>query len=652
MVTQEEPVDESVLAIVDGSTISLEYFARQYDRTSGNSGLVTDTLEAYKDFLDRFIDFRVKVLEARELGYDQDPGILAEIDQYRIQLARPYIMERNIFEPLVREMYDRRIEAVSASHILITVAADAPAADTLIAYNSIVAVRDSVLAGADFGEMAAIHSQDPSAKGAPGAPGYQGELGYFGGGRMVEEFEDTAFNTALGEVSAPFRTQFGFHILKVSDKMAMPFDRELAHIMIRPKGNTAADAADMDQRISRVSTRLSAGEDFAEVAAELSDDQNSAQNGGSIGSLSYDAGLPFQFRDAAFSIEEVNQFVGPIATPFGQHFIQFVGESEMGSYEEEYETLKNRVNQMPRAQKAEKQYAAGVRKELGTWVDSSLVHKWAGSISADSLFRMLAQGSLDSTEAAQEFARIGDISMSVAEFATYFSSGRIPTETGTDKRLFSVVDRYFDEQAISYKVTRLEENDTEFSETMRDFRDGLILFKYMEDHIWSAASGDSTGLQNHYSANEADYQFPDRVQVVSYSSTSEDGLHRFISLVRSEGIDTANEMVAQDSTFTLRVDTTHVSESTGSIFDQVFELSEGGISEGISYNSGWIALYHSGLELTRAMTFEEARSAVISDYQILVEADILAGLRAKYGVEVFHDNLVYVQPLAEEPAKD
>ena len=351
-INDQEAAPDPILAFINGQTLDIAEFEQQYTRTSGNAGVVTDTLASYQDFLSRYVDFKIKVLEARVAGYHTDESFVEEIAQYRSQLARPYLMERNVMEPLIREMYARRKEAVAASHILITVSLAASPSDTVAALDKIVAIRDSVMSGSDFGTMAARHSMDPSAKGDPDSPGYQGSLGFFGGGRMVKQFEDQAFLMPVDSVSEVFRTNFGYHILKVTDKMPMPGDRELAHILIRARGASAADIADVDQRISRVGSRLSAGDDFEEVASELSDDQNSAQRGGDIGTLSFDSGLPFQFRDAAFAIETVGQYTGPVTTPLGQHFIKYIGETAFGTYEEEYEAMKNRVNSMPRAAEA------------------------------------------------------------------------------------------------------------------------------------------------------------------------------------------------------------------------------------------------------------------------------------------------------------
>ncbi len=641
-VDEPEVSTDPILAVIDGKSLDLDEFEQQYTRTNGNAGVITDTLASYQDFLSRYVDFKIKVLEAREAGYHMDESLLNEIAQYRAQLARPYLMERNVMEPLIREMYARRKEAIAASHILITVSLAASPSDTLAAFTKIVAIRDSVLSGTDFGMMAARHSMDPSAKGSPGAPGYQGSLGFFGGGRMVKQFEDQAFSTSIDSVSDVFRTNFGYHILKVTDKMPMPGDRELAHILIRPRGASTADIADVDQRTSRVRTRLSAGDGFEDVAAELSDDQNSAERGGNIGTLSFDAGLPFQFRDAAFSIESIGEYKGPVTTPFGQHFIKYIDETAFGTYEEEYESLKNRVNSMPRAADAEKIFAAGLRANLEAWVDSSLVDGWVDTMTADSLYRMLATGDLEPDESSTIFLRLETHELTAGEFAEYFSSSRLPNVTGSRARIYAVADRYLDEQAVSREVEFLEQRDSSFSKTMRDFRDGLILFRLMEDSIWTAASSDTSGMEKYYSAHSSEYQFVDRVRVISYSSGTESQMTGFVGAVRSAGIDAALEQAATDTTYSVRSDTTYTFESTGSIYDRVLDLEEGEITDPVSFNRGFVVLYHAGIDPARQMTFQEARSQVLNEYQGLVEATLIARLRQKYTVAIFPENLVHV----------
>ncbi|MDA0875558.1 MAG: peptidylprolyl isomerase [Bacteroidetes bacterium] len=638
--------NDQIVAWLDGEPITLDAFQDNFDRNGRVSADLSPMLSDYEDFLDRFVDFRLKVMEARRLGMDKEAGLQEEIQQYRMQLARPYLFEHQIYEPLVREMYDRRKEAVEAAHILIRLEPSASPTDTLAAFERLSAIRDSVVAGSSFGRLAAQFSEDPSAKGAPGTAGYQGALGYFGGGRMVEAFEDMAFNTPVGGVSPIFRTQFGYHILQVSDRIPMPAERTLAHIMVRVQGNTPADQAATESKLDSIRTRLESGLAFSEAAARFSEDQNSANQGGEIGRLSLDAGLPFSFRDAAYSLESKGDWTGPIRTIYGYHFIQFVEEFPLGTFEEEYETLKNRVSQMPRLQAAQDAFAASIRASVDTWVDTARVDEWATTMRVDSLVRWMAAPDFQSPYSDEPFVRFADSTLTVAQFSAFFRSTVMQANADTRGRVMDYVDRWLDDRAIDYEIDRLERRDDEFAITMQDFRDGLLLFRFMEQEVWNGASSDTTALLAHWEANRASYQFPDRVRVVSYSSPNESALKQFVQRVRSVGIDEALIASDADSTLMLRADTTFVTEPTGSMFDEVLTLEEGQVSDARSFNRGWIALYHSGTDAAREMTFDEARPEVINEVQGVFEQRILTDLRQRYGVRTYPERL---QQLVVDP---
>jgi len=100
---------------------------------------------------------------------------------------------------------------VRASHILIKLAQNAPKEEDDKAMAKVKEAEAAIAKGEDFGEVAKRLSEGPTApKG--------GDLGFFGEGRMVKEFQDVAFNMKVGEVSKPVRTRFGYHIIKVTDK--------------------------------------------------------------------------------------------------------------------------------------------------------------------------------------------------------------------------------------------------------------------------------------------------------------------------------------------------------------------------------------------------------------------------------------------------
>lgn len=633
-------VPDSVVALIDGEPLTLSEFERQYRRSEATAaGEISDSAEALQDFLRRYVDFRLKVLEAREAGYHEDSSLVAEIGTYREQLARPYLLGQEVIDPLVRQLYERRTSAVDVSHILIRVQPDASPADTLEAFRRISAVRDSILSGADFGEMAMRHSEDPSAQRDPAAAGYRGRLGYFGGGKMVRPFEDRAFTVPEGDVSDVFRSQFGYHVLKVHDRTDMPDPRELAHIMIRPKGPTPADTAAAEQRVDEVSSALADGRPFEDLAREFSDDPNSAGSGGRLGVIAFDQGLPVAMRDSAFALTEPGDVTGPVESPFGTHFVKFLSEQPAGTFDEQYEDLRNTVNRMPRLAESQEAFARSILDSLTFSVDSSLVKAWEGSMAPDSLFRSLTTDGMPAEYADRRIATVGDSVITVRAFADWVTPQTLPRGSTPAARVYGAIDAYLLEYAIAHEVDRLEERDAEFRGTMKEFRDGLVLFRLMEDSVWTAAGRDSLALLAHYRQNRDSYRFGDRTRVVSFTSPSDSVLSAFIDEARMSTAADVFTRFAADSSTTIRSDTTYVEGETGSVYDRVLQLREGELTEPITYNRGFIVLMHAGLDPARVKTFEEARAELVSERQTILEHELLDRLRREYDAVLFPEHL-------------
>ncbi len=622
------------VAVIDGQPLTQTDFEEQYARALSTSA---DSIEGRSEFLDRYVNYRLKVLEARRAGYADRPDVQQEIQSYRSQLARPYLVGREVTDPLVRQLYERRKEAVKASHILVTVSPDAPPADTLAAYERIAALRDSALAGVEFGRLARDYSQDPSAQRSPGEPGAGGNLGFFGGGRMVQPFEDYAYDTPVGGISPVFRTQFGYHILKVDARRALPPARELAHIMIQPRGPSPVDSADARRRVSLALERLQAGESFAAVAEELSDDRNSAQNGGNIGLLGFDQGLPDAMRDSAFALSAPGMFSGPAQTRFGYHIMTYLREEPLGTLEEEYETLKQQVASLPRAQEAQTAFSRSLRAELGDSIHAAVIDSWVANMPGDSLYRALIQGAFTPEEEERVLATLGDSTWTVADYQTWFRSSRLPSASGdVRENVLSSLETFLDEQALTYEVARLEDRNADFRRTMQEFRDGILLFRLMEDSVWSKASTDSSGLRALYDTNPQEWRFPERVEVISMSAGSDSVL--FAARDQLRAAESPSTVFAELET-RIRVDTTYIASRSGSAFDEVLDLEEGEFTDPSRSSGRYIMLRHNGIQPARQKTFDEARTELINRHQVLLEMRLMERLRARYRVQVWPERL-------------
>ena len=218
---------DRVLFTVDGEPVYTSEFLQVYNK---NKDVVNkENKKDIEEYLGLFINYKLKLKQAYNLKLDTVPAYLKEFNKYKKQLIEPYLKDRKVTDKLVKEAYNRTKYEVKAKHILIIVKLNASPADTLKAYNKALEARKEILEGKKFEDVAKKYSQDPSAK------ENGGNLGYFSAFSMVYPFESAAYNTNVGEVSMPFRTRFGFHIVGVDDKRLSEGEIQVAHIMIKEK---------------------------------------------------------------------------------------------------------------------------------------------------------------------------------------------------------------------------------------------------------------------------------------------------------------------------------------------------------------------------------------------------------------------------------
>ena len=207
--------------------------------------------------MNKYVDFKLKIIEGENRDIDQSPAFLRELGSYKDQLAQPYLLDGDTQEKLMQEAYQRLQEEVNVSHIMIEVAEDAAPQDTLKAYNTIIDLRKKALAGENFEELASTYSQDPKAK------ENKGNLGYFTALQMVYPFENASYKTSVGNISDLLRTRYGYHFLKVINRRKAQGKISTAHIMLNLSQNAEEEVADqVKAKILDIYNRLKKGENY------------------------------------------------------------------------------------------------------------------------------------------------------------------------------------------------------------------------------------------------------------------------------------------------------------------------------------------------------------------------------------------------------
>ncbi|MBK7964167.1 MAG: peptidylprolyl isomerase [Bacteroidetes bacterium] len=268
--TNPSPVlTDPILMVVAGESVPKSEFDRVFRKNNKDSVF---TEASVREYLDLYINYKLKVKEAESLMMDTSETFKNELSGYNKQLAQPYLTDKEVSENLVQEAYERLGKDVKASHILLKLGPDALPRDTVQTYNRIMKIRDMIMKGSDFGKMARDSSEDPSAK------ENNGELGYFTGMQMVYPFETAAYNTKPGTVSMPVRTRFGYHLIKVLDIRTAQGEIQTAHIMIRnPKEANDSSMKANEPRMNEVFQALKSGMVWDSAVTMYSEDKGSAK---------------------------------------------------------------------------------------------------------------------------------------------------------------------------------------------------------------------------------------------------------------------------------------------------------------------------------------------------------------------------------------
>ncbi len=651
--------DSSTVALYAGYPLTLEEFENRYARSvGGREEAKEDSLDEYQDFLERYVNFRLKVLAGDSAGYTDDPSILEEINTYRVSFARPYLIDKEVMNPILRDFYQKRKELIEASHILLRLALNASPQDTLTTYLKMSALRDSVQRGlVDFGDLAERHSEDQSARNPRASQGYRGRYGYFTAGTMVEEFENAAYRTQEGKISKIFRTQYGYHIIYVHDRREAVAPIRISLIVIRPKGNTAADSAEALQKIDSLKAQLDQGARFATLAENHSEERNSGRKGGDAGFLRFDnSRVDPAFKEAAFAMDELNK-VGFVQTANGFQLFQITERREMGTFEEEYVSMKNTLSKLPRLRKAEQALAKEARMRYPSTIDTTALLDIFADVALNAMMPQVRAGSFSDSVKAIAVATLADSTYTFGQLTTLAKDSAILFRNmlTEQEQVVEFANVFLDQMAISHEATRLELRDEEFGRIMAEFHDGLVLFKLMEDSVWTAAAQDSAGLALYYDAHRDQYQYPDRKRLLELWSASDSLLQATVERIDAGLSWSALQAeLAQDTTDALRLDTMLVAGPTNSVYDQARDIVEGAHTGYIAYRNGRVVLFHNGTEAARPKTLEEARAELINDYQSVVEDRLIERLRQMHRVHTFPERLIraFNEPSTDAPTTD
>ncbi|MCB4809298.1 peptidylprolyl isomerase [Tamlana sp. 62-3] len=609
---------DQVLFTIDNKPVYTSEFLRVYNK---NLDLVQDESQKEVDnYLELFINYKLKLKEAHALGFDTNPSYLRELSSYKKQLANSFMKETKVTDALVEEAYERISFDVNANHILVKLAETASPKDTLAAFNKISELRDRALKEGFEKVRQEVHN---------GQTVYGEKLGYFSGFKMVYDFETVAFNTPVGDISKPFRTRFGYHIVNVLDKRESRGERTVAHIMLVDNNNNTEKA---EVKIQDIYQKLKQGEDFEALAKQFSDDKSTSSNGGKLAPIVGGQLRSQEFEDVAFSLENIGDFSQPFKSAYGWHIVKLYNAKPTPEFETIKPELINKVKRDDRSKLIDEALIAKLKKHYR--IASTPDLSYFESILNDSYFTK-TWFLPPSFIGKKNLVVIGKRSFSYKHFADYLmKSQRNPTAKASFKTIVNnVYNNFLNENLIRYHENNLEDENEEFANIVGEYRDGLLLFDLMENTIWNAASNDTLAVKEYFESHKANYISNEKIDAVVASSSNKKALKK-VAKWFEKGYDVEKIKPLVNSEDKIEVlFSTGVLEKTHQTLPENLPFNVG-VSKILSHNNSYVVVKIKEVLPKKQLEFVEAKGAVISDYQQQKEINWVNGLHEKYEVDI------------------
>jgi peptidyl-prolyl cis-trans isomerase SurA len=465
-----------------------------------------------------------------------------------------------------------------------------------------------------------------------------GDLGYFTGLMWSYPFETGAFNTKVGQISNPVRTNYGYHIIKVEDSRPARGEVRVAHILIRADKNNPNSINDAKNKIEEVYSMLKAGTSFSDLAYNYSEDANSKGVGGELPLFGINKMVP-EFEEVAFSLK-VNEFSEPFLTDIGFHIVKLLDKKEIPSLEKSRDDILKKIQRNVRYTLMNERFAAKLQKEYGFVENKKTL--------AD--IKKIAKGE-DKKLNIEDLKKIGKLELFKLAGKAYLIEDLIETNEARLNRLGEIdlcefVTNYYNpfviQKTLDFEDSRLEAKYPEFDALMKEYTEGILLFNLMDQKVWSKSVEDTTGLRAFYNANKQNYLWDERAETFHFSVKDEKTAKKVLKDANAivsgkKTLESIKEKYNKKSPDVVYVEKKLYTKGENKEVDALNFAP--GVGQMTQKDGRYIFTAVTNIKPKEPKALSETKGLVISEYQSFLDNQWIKELRNKYKVEINKDVL-------------
>lgn len=620
---------DPVLFTVDNDAVNVSEFNYIYNKNNGENANYSK--ESIEEYLDLYVKFKLKVQKAKELKLDTIKVLQDELAGYRQQLANSYLVDKEVNQKLVDEVFQRKQKDIKVAHILVSLSERANDGAVAAAREKCNKIREKLEQGADFSMMAKTMSNDKNTSDNNGELGWLTAMlpsGFY-------DLENAIYDTPQGKYSDPVRSPLGIHLIKVLDNRPARGEREVAHILVRNKlkGKAVKNAKGKIDSLHQLI--ISKKSNFEDLVTKYSDDANTKKKAGYLGNFGISQ-FEIAFEDAAFNLKNNGDISAPVESSIGWHIIKRIGKKDYTNESKMKAEIQNQLKKNDRAENARlaliesikrsasfKEYPIALNAFAMTLDESFYSYKWSvPEMKANTIFS------------------IGDQNITTKDFADYCKRNT-RTRLRFDKKkpilqsIKEMYSTYTDEKTIQYEEANLESRYPEFKSLMREYEEGILLFEATKINVWDKASQDKEGLNAFYERKKKNYTWKPRgvLDIYTLKSTDDKLIKQVNKLLKSKDANMLQQLM--DSKDNLLV-VEEVTQEVGAKEFLGLDWKVGAISKPKKDPKNKVTTIKKIKKiLPKAQkTMDDARGYIIADYQDELELAWIKDLKKQYPVDI------------------
>lgn len=610
---------------IDQKPVSVEDFEYAYLKDRKNN---IQTPLSVSEFLKSFSLLKIKVAEAEALGLDKDPVFVSEYNKYAESTKNKYINDTASAETAAKLIYDRLQYNIEVSKIYIPFsAAQIFPKDTLDAYNKIKEIRESVINAPDS-EYRKAARQYP----APESPAEQ-EVVWTTALTSPKILEDAVYNTPIGNISQPIRTNTGYYLVKVYGKRPDRGEVRIAHILfVYPENATQAQKDSVRSLSQRVITDLDDNQSFEGICQAISADRETAPKGGDLGWFSTRSNLIPQFDSIFYSLKKLNDYTRPVEFKYGFHIFKLIGKVQLDPWPEIKPDLISEMEKHNREGDIQKLKLERLANKYPYTINNSQLRKILDIAdkhhASDSLFFKELPALYKN-----KLVTISDEQYQVSDFVNYIFGNLSAASTLSTDIVTEKLDGFIFQKLSDINEKRIIGDTPELKHLLQEYYDGILLFSVMDKEVWSKASGNVEGLTKTFEKNRNKYIWtqPKYKGYVIYMKDRET-LDKALSMQKEYGtqinfVQTLANSFNNDSVKPLYIEKGIWAKGENNFVDNTLYNTE--ITKEVI---GYPFFFIHGKMLDQPETFDDVKGLVTQDYQEILEKQWTESIIKKHKV--------------------